>query len=109
MLVSGTDGVGTKLKHRAADGQARHHRHRLRGHVRQRRHLLRRKAAGSSSTTSPAARTSRRRSRDRLKGVAEGCVQAGCALMGGETAEHPRHDAPEDEYDLAGFTVGVRG
>ncbi len=43
---------------------------------------------------------------DIVKGVAEGCKQAGAALVGGETAEHPDL-MPEEEYDLAGFSVGV--
>jgi phosphoribosylformylglycinamidine cyclo-ligase len=41
-----------------------------------------------------------------VKGVCEGCVQAGCALIGGETAEHPGM-MPENEYDLAGYTTGI--
>jgi phosphoribosylformylglycinamidine cyclo-ligase len=41
-----------------------------------------------------------------VEGIAEGCRRAGCALLGGETAEHPGHLAPES-FDLAGFCVGM--
>ncbi|MCL2355626.1 MAG: phosphoribosylformylglycinamidine cyclo-ligase [Defluviitaleaceae bacterium] len=43
---------------------------------------------------------------DVVAGVSEGCVQAGCALIGGEMAEHP-DTMPTNEYDIAGFCVGI--
>jgi phosphoribosylformylglycinamidine cyclo-ligase len=43
---------------------------------------------------------------DIVAGISEGCVQAGCALIGGEMAEHPGM-MPESEYDIAGFCVGI--
>ncbi len=41
-----------------------------------------------------------------VKGVADGCVMSGCALVGGETAEHPGM-MPEDDYDIAGYSTGI--
>ena len=71
ILVSGTDGVGTKI--RVAQLMGKHDPEKVASMV---------------------------------SGVAEGCVQAGCALIGGETAEHPGVMNPND-YDLAGFAVGI--
>jgi phosphoribosylformylglycinamidine cyclo-ligase len=44
---------------------------------------------------------------DIVAGVDEGCLRAGCALLGGETAEHPGHFRDDDAFDLAGFAVGI--
>ncbi len=59
-----------------------------------------------SSTTWPWGATNPRKIEAIVAGVADGCRQAGCALVGGETAEMPGMYA-EGEYDIAGFTVGV--
>ena len=47
-----------------------------------------------------------RKKRQIFKGISNGCLAAGCSLIGGETAEHP-DDFPIGKYDLAGFSVGV--
>ncbi len=44
---------------------------------------------------------------DLVAGVDEGCVRAQCVLLGGETAEHPGHFASDDDFDMAGFAVGI--
>ena len=104
VLISGTDGVGTKL--RIAMLLDKHDTIGIDCVAMCVNDVI---CAGAKPLglldTLPAARTSLRRLRDR-QGRSEGCVQAGCSLVGGETAEHPGM-MPEEEYDLAGFTVGV--
>lgn len=103
VLLSGTDGCGTKVKLAmildkhdtiGIDAVAMCERYRM---CRRRtavlpRHRMRKELSGED--------------RFDRKGVAEGCLQSDAALIGGETAEHPGL-MPEDEYDLAGFAVGV--
>ena len=60
----------------------------------------------SSSTTSPSGRVDPESIAELVRGVAAGCDEACCALVGGETAEHPGLMDP-DAFDLAGFCVGI--
>ena len=105
VLVSGTDGVGTKLKLAIDCGQHGGVGQDLVAHVRQRRAGLRRRALSL-----PGLLRHRQAGRDVaeavIKGIAAGCELAGCALAGGETAEMPGF-YQDGDYDLAGFCVGV--
>jgi phosphoribosylformylglycinamidine cyclo-ligase len=105
VLVSGTDGVGTKLQ--IARMMDRHDTIGIDAVAMCVNDIL-------TSGARPlffldyiaCGRVVENRMVDIVKGLAHGCSQAGCALVGGETAEHPEV-MPEDDYDIAGFSVGI--
>jgi phosphoribosylformylglycinamidine cyclo-ligase len=106
LLATSTDGVGTKV---AIAQPARQVYDTigidLVGHGRGRPGGLRGRAAVHDRLRGLRARPAERVAAI-VSGVADGCAQAGCALLGGETAEHPGHFGPDD-FDLAGAATGV--
>ena len=106
ILVSGTDGVGTKLK---VAIEARHSTTRSAStwwRCASTTSWCRAPSRCSSSTTSRRGKLDVEAGRRVVEGIAEAASDAGCALIGGETAEMPGMYA-EGDYDLAGFTVGA--
>ncbi|MBQ7624797.1 MAG: phosphoribosylformylglycinamidine cyclo-ligase, partial [Clostridia bacterium] len=105
VLVSGTDGVGTKLK--IAFLKGKHHTDGIDCVAMCVNDVICCGAAPLFFLDYIACgKNVPERIADIVKGVADGCVQAGAALIGGETAEMPGF-YPEDEYDLAGYCTGV--
>ena len=99
LLVASMDGVGTKLKLAAQTGALARRRLRHRLPLRERHPRARRAARSSSSTTSAPASSPATRWPELVEGMSEACLEAGCALIGGETAEMPGM-YPPGELDL---------
>ena len=105
VLVSSADGVGTKLKIAVASRRSFHGGRRPGQSLRQRHSHAGRRAA-IFSRLSRDGRIDPDVVEQLVEGMTRACHQAGCALVGGETAELPDIYAP-GEYDLAGFIVGA--